>query len=500
MKSATKTCWNNVRKALSSLAGSNSRSRVTRSRLINLERLESRQLMAANLDFFGNMTVNGTSGRDNISITYAGGMVGIMLNGARDTINGVVRDVSASQLNSIRINGLAGNDLLNASASPLGVTLDGGSGSDSLFGSAYRDTLIAGADASTDTNSLFGGNGNNLFYGGNGNDNMYGGDHVDTMYGREGNDRLEGRGGNDTLRGEGGNDFLNGGTGDDTLYGGIGTDSFNGGAGDFDRADAVFGESVLHVENPISGRSLVVNGAQGTDIRQNERPYCVFYSHLSGMASILTTRGRNLANERIDFKGHDASGNAMYSVSMFTSSGAPITRTVMYNGPMTGDAEPVDGEGWVTIMEKAFMDQIRAEDPSGSLWRRYWDHNTVMMMVNGSSEYVHMIDNFAAFFGATLGDDNFERIALAIEAGKLVTASTWTAAGRGTSTTRVITSHNYTVVNVNRAAGTFTIRNPWGFDMDDRGTTTGDPNDGLIVLSWADFKGSFQGYNVGRIA
>ncbi len=54
------------------------------------------------------------------------------------------------------------------------------------------------------------------------------------------------------------------------------------------------------------------------------------------MASILTARGRNLANERIEFKGRDASGNAMYAVSLFTSSGVPVTHIVAHNGPALG--------------------------------------------------------------------------------------------------------------------------------------------------------------------
>jgi Ca2+-binding RTX toxin-like protein len=518
MKTATKLRWNNIRQSLSSLVGTKNRSRKTLSRFVHLEKLETRQLMAANLDLAGNLTIRGTSLNDTIYLTNSAGRVGVLLNGSTESINmaitggsGSVRvsNVAAISIRSIRIEGLEGNDRLSAAVAPVGVTIDGGAGSDLLYGSTFRDSLFAGNDAATDTNTFHGLGGNDLFFGGNGTDVMNGGADVDTMFGGAGNDTLIGRGGNDvlnggqgddTLRGDGGDDTLRGDAGNDLLLGGLGTDNLNGGAGDFDRTDAVFGEPTLNLENPVTGPSLVVNGALGSDIHQRSQPYCVFYSHLSGLASILTGRGRNLANERIDFKGLDSSGNAMYAVSLFTSSGAPVTRTVAYNGTTAGDAVPIDGEGWVTIFEKAFMDQIRAEDPTASLWRRYWDHRTVMMIVNGSSERVTMLDPVLVTLGFTLTDGNLNTIATAVESGRLVTAATWTTAFRGTSTTLVTRDHNYTVVGVNRAARTFTLRNPWGFDMDGRGTTVGDGTDGLVTLSWADFKGSFQGFNVGVVA
>jgi RTX calcium-binding nonapeptide repeat (4 copies) len=491
MMIATKLRWNNVRQVLTTLTGTKRQTRKYRSRLTQLERLESRQLMAVLDTSTGNLTVEGTANSDNIMLTNVSGRIGVVRNGAADPISvpgfSSSTSIPISWVRSIVINGRLGNDRLDASAVSIPTTLNGHDGSDTLIGGTGND-LLNGAE------------GNDVMYGGAGNELMTGGAGSDRMWGNAGNDFIVGGTGNDFIYGEAGNDTLRGDANDDALFGGIGTDSFDGGAGDFDRTDAVFGESTLNLENPISGRPLVVNGARNTDIRQVDHPLCVFYSHLSGMAGILTARGRNLANERIDYKGLDSGGNANYAVRLYSSSGTPVTRTVTYNGVMAGDALPVEGEGWVTIIEKAFMDQLRAEDPTTSLWSRYWDHRTVMMILNGSSEAVHMIDHFSAGLGSTLADVHFGHIAAAIEAGKLVTASTWNSPFRGASTTLVITSHNYTVVGVNRTAGTITLRNPWGFDMDSRGTAVGDTTDGLVTLSWADFKGSFQGYNVGVVA
>ncbi len=83
-------------------------------------------------------------------------------------------------------------------------TLDGGNGSDALFGFGEDDTLI----------------------GGNGADGLIGGDGNDTLEGGKGDDTLDGGAGNDTLFGGKGNDALDGGAGNDTLAGGKGDDLF----------------------------------------------------------------------------------------------------------------------------------------------------------------------------------------------------------------------------------------------------------------------------------
>lgn len=483
--------WKNIRQLLTGGKGTKQRMRMLKSRYAQLEQLESRQLMAVLDTITGRLTVDGTPSSDNIRLTNTGGMVSVVLNGASDPIAvsgvGTRTSVPTTWVRAITVNGGWGNDRLDTSAVPVSALLNGNGQSDTLIGGSAQDFLN-------------GDEGDDWLYGRGGIDYMFGGPGRDNLIGGEGGDYLYGGTENDILYGEAGTDFLRGERGDDTLVGGSEIDNFDGGIGDADRTDAVYGESASNLENAMTGPSLIVNGARGTDIRQYSNPYGVFYSHLSGMASILTARGRNLANERIEFKGRDSVGNAYYTVNLFTSSGAPVTRTVVYNGSTAGEPERVDGEVWVSIFERAFMDQVRAEDPTASLWTRYWDHRTVMMIVNGSSEAVHMLDHLSVTFGAKLGDEHFENIASAVEASKLVTAATWTTPGRGRSTTAVLNSHNYTVVGVNRVSKTITLRNPWGYDIDSSGTPSGDPWDGLVTISWDNFRGSFQGYNVGVVA
>jgi Ca2+-binding RTX toxin-like protein len=94
----------------------------------------------------------------------------------------------------------AGNDTINAAATTIGRSIDGGAGNDSITGGSGND-------------SLYGGSGNDALFGGAGNDSLYGGDGNDTLDGGAGNDNLQGGVGDDTF-------LLSGSFGNDTIVGG----------------------------------------------------------------------------------------------------------------------------------------------------------------------------------------------------------------------------------------------------------------------------------------
>lgn len=129
--------------------------------------------------------------------------------------------------------------------------LDGGAGSDKLFGGAGDDLL----DGGSGNDRLSGEAGDDELIGGDGDDKLWGDlDYVtynqDQQIGEthgtlkifnrqyaagfdaEGDDILDGGAGNDELRGGGGDDVLKGGEGNDTLVGGAGADVLDGGTGD----------------------------------------------------------------------------------------------------------------------------------------------------------------------------------------------------------------------------------------------------------------------------
>ncbi len=124
---------------------------------LQVEALETRECPAGVNLFNGVLTVEGTSGADNIVVTQSG-----------STIFALGQAFDANAINKIVITGQGGDDYLR--------------------------------DNTTKTSFIYGGFGNDTIYGGLGNDKLYGGAGDDTLFGGRGNDVLWGGTGTDTLR------------------------------------------------------------------------------------------------------------------------------------------------------------------------------------------------------------------------------------------------------------------------------------------------------------
>ena len=130
----------------------------------------------------GHLEVNGTEGREDVTLTQSGGTLTVSRNGA-------VQQFTASTITSIAVFLWGDNDTLVVGDGVMGLYCDGGMGNDKLFGGQFNDILT--------------GNGNH-----------------DTIYGSTGDDRINGSGGHDKLFGESGRDRMHGGAGYDVLDGG----------------------------------------------------------------------------------------------------------------------------------------------------------------------------------------------------------------------------------------------------------------------------------------
>lgn len=128
-------------------------------------------------------------------------------------VGGSNKDTFTRVTLSATYDGGAGDDLLDASAALVPVTLLGGDGNDALRGGRGNDLLI-------------GGNGRDLLDGDSGDDMLFGGADNDTLRGAAGDDRLSGGRGQDVLQGQEGHDTLVGGSDADSLDGGAGNDVF----------------------------------------------------------------------------------------------------------------------------------------------------------------------------------------------------------------------------------------------------------------------------------
>jgi Ca2+-binding RTX toxin-like protein len=121
-----------------------------------------------------------------------------------------------------------GDDVYDGSGATGPLFIVGLGGHDRITGSAFGDTIVAGAG----NDIVNGGGGDDLICGQDGNDILSGGAGEDSIYGGDGNDRISGGDDNDFLSGEAGNDAISGGGGDDASFGGPGNDFLNGNAGE----------------------------------------------------------------------------------------------------------------------------------------------------------------------------------------------------------------------------------------------------------------------------
>ena len=249
--------------------------------------------------------VNGTAGDDHISVVSSGSSIVVNGLSAQVTING-----AEPGNDSLVINGLAGNDVIDASRLRSGLaslTLNGGDGDDRIIGSA----------------------GNDLVNGGRGNDTALLGAGNDTFVWNpgDGSDVVEGQAGTDTLQFNGANvneniDIsANGGRA--RLFRDVGnvTMDLNGvehvnvvalGGADTITVNDLTGTNVNQVAidlaaTPGSGvgdgqaDTIVINGTNGNDVitvTENNGVVTV-----SGLATDVTITGFEAANDRIVING-----------------------------------------------------------------------------------------------------------------------------------------------------------------------------------------------------
>ncbi len=254
------------------------RSTIAR-RKLNLERLESRQLLTGIVfdSVAGEVKIDGSSGADQVSVSidaktadYADDVLVVKMTAGTQQYNrsialyGLVGPEIGRVVNKISFQGYAGDDVFRNDTT-ISSFASGGAGSDKLYGGSSVDTLYGGGD----TDYLYGGGSNDTLDGGvagvknyaenTGNDFLYGGSGDDTLHASDyGNGKLYGEAGNDTLYGWQGSDQLSGGAGHDVLQGYTGNDRLDGGLGN-DRYVFTTATSVGEVD------TVVESAGGGTD-------------------------------------------------------------------------------------------------------------------------------------------------------------------------------------------------------------------------------------------
>ena len=205
-----------------------------RQRLVEMEVLESRDLLSASAALAGHvLSIQTDNTPSEIEVFLDNSGQNLLVQNFGSTIGSFAN----TSLNSLLIQSGTGDDQISIGSSVMqSAKIDGGDGNDLVVGGGGLTTLIGGLGNDT----LVGGYASNLINGGEGNDYLIAGAGSDIVDGGAGDDTLEGSTGfgllsggigNDSIKGGSGNYTLSGGGGDDTLVGGSGAGALNGGQG-----------------------------------------------------------------------------------------------------------------------------------------------------------------------------------------------------------------------------------------------------------------------------
>jgi Ca2+-binding RTX toxin-like protein len=220
------------------------------------------------------LKIDGTPDADSIVVARDGEFLNITKNGVTTSHRWKTRTIPGSTpgsqiilkgISKLVIKGFAGNDLLDASQSPVPVEAFGGEGRDTIKGGAAEDFLMGPEERingntnhiSENTGDVIYGGGagdhliaavngvNSSLYGDSGKDTITGSEMADYIEGGRGDDLINSRKGNDTIKAgyelsnimESDNDHVDSGDGLDSVWGGAGSDMLITAAG----SDLVYG-------------------------------------------------------------------------------------------------------------------------------------------------------------------------------------------------------------------------------------------------------------------
>ena len=228
---------------------------------------------------------NGGNGAENFTITANGTRVRF------DRVSPAPFTLDTGTTENFVVNGNGGDDTITAGnglANLIHITMDGGTGNDTLTGGDGNDTLI-------------GGDGNDTLIGGRGNDLLLGGAGDDTFVWNPGD-------GSDTVEGQAGNDTL----------------AFNG-ANVSEQMDISASGSRVRLFRNVGSVTMDLNGGVGNTI-----------AALGGADQITVndTTGTDLKHVGIDLSAGAAPGV-----------GDGLADSVILNGTHSGDAVGVTGAG-----------------------------------------------------------------------------------------------------------------------------------------------------------
>jgi Ca2+-binding RTX toxin-like protein len=246
--------------------------------------------------------------------------------------------------------------------------LDGGSVIDARdrYGNAVVDDVLQGGSGS---DLIYGGSGNDTLSGWNGSDTIWGGIGNDRLLGGSEGDRLYGEAGNDVLIGDvsyigstnmSGDDILDAGTGNDVLWGRIGNDTLKGGKGT-DTAVYFGSFASLNIAKTSTGFTIS-SSKDGTDvltaverIATNDGTYS-WSNSSQKWVKISSITGVELASFAGEVFTGTLGGDTLVLTGDFTTEQANVFKLnagndfLSFNGPQWDEVLVLGGAGDDTIL------------------------------------------------------------------------------------------------------------------------------------------------------
>ncbi len=245
---------------------------------------------------------------------------------------------------------------------------------------------------------------------------------------------------------------------------------------------------------------IAVRGARATDVFQGSGGNCTVLSGIAAAARSgidFTKRIRYLGKNRYPVGMFNAKRQYKLYLVYFDGSRLAVDANFNPRGPK---------ESWVILVNRAYFlsrGYKWTSPPNGR-----WAWQVLPAFTGGATKSFWRAAAWVApeakNVGKVFGNDDLNRLRLATKTRRPVTAGIPPESAKQDK--RLIGGHTYTVMgtytrNVRMGKGQYksvhwvVLRNPWG--RDGGRIASGDPNDGLITLSWNDFRRLIGGYTIG---
>jgi hypothetical protein len=438
---------------------------------LSIERLEARDVPATANLYGSTLIVDGNDRPESLTVRFDGSRVTVDDTTIRDG-RSTASSIDASRVRQVVIHARGGDDTINVATLKVPVMVWAGTGNDRVYCGSGNDTV-------------YGDPGNDTILGASGTDWLVGGDGADQIFGGAGNDWTTGDNGDDQIFGDAGDDSLSGGEGRDTLSGGSGMDEFDGHGFGMGAMDAARNFDTYQDEFDL-WRPLATTGTLGA-FHKGELDNSGYLAALASLGAVDVK-----AAIRVVAKGQ-------YDVTL---PGDRRTIRVTFDGAWN-DNDPMPAASSVPAFATILLNRARliayGIDPNRYYSNADWDAQNAR---TGGKLYspADALRQFTGRYVTTLyppGAD-FGTIKWRLDRGAAAVAYSYRASTHTANASGIMGDVSYVVRRLftdSTGKRWVELCNPLGTDCGDGSLLDRAPgavrqNDGIVTLSWDDFRRS----------